>query len=98
MDSNGFTRRIFTLRLASMFPRSAWPAQHLRQQQCVGPKDSSIGGEIVHDCEAIHQEVIFKASRKRVYEASPTRNNSTKSSNSAPPQRPGWSRQANLPK
>jgi uncharacterized protein YndB with AHSA1/START domain len=27
------------------------------------------GDEISHTCEAIHQEVVFKASRKRVYEA-----------------------------
>ncbi len=29
----------------------------------------SVADEISHTCESIHQEVVFKASRKRVYEA-----------------------------
>src|ERR1700683_3253993 len=38
----------------------------------VVPSQSSsagAGGDVSHTAEAIHQEVVFKASRKRVYEA-----------------------------
>ncbi len=69
MDSNGFTRRTFTLRLASMFPALGLAGTTFAAAAMPRTQDSATIDEITHDCEAIHQEVIFKASRKRVYEA-----------------------------
>jgi len=64
MDVNRSTRRDFSLRLAAMLP-------------AVGLAESAFGmsapqadrNGISHTCESIHQEVVFKAARKRVYEA-----------------------------
>lgn len=69
MISNLFTRRDFSLRLVSILPvlgtiRSAFGS--------INPQMNSTGnnlGEISHSAEAIHQEVIFNASPKRVYDA-----------------------------
>lgn len=69
MLSNLFTRRDFSLRLVSVFPalgiaRSAFGSSGAQMNSRV----SSLG-EISHSAEAIHQEVIFNASPKRVYDA-----------------------------
>jgi uncharacterized protein YndB with AHSA1/START domain len=69
MISNLFTRRDVSMRLASFFSRlgvagiAFGAAGSARTAQVAGSK------EISHSGEAIHQEVVFKASRKRVYEA-----------------------------
>jgi uncharacterized protein YndB with AHSA1/START domain len=69
MGSNHFNRRDFSMRLASLFAglgiaRTAFgSAGSARAARVAG------GEEISHTAEAIHQEVVFKASRKRVYEA-----------------------------
>jgi uncharacterized protein YndB with AHSA1/START domain len=67
--SNLFTRRDVSMRLASFFSglgfaRAAFGSTaNAQTAQVAGSK------EISHTGEAIHQEVFFKASRKRVYEA-----------------------------
>jgi len=69
MISTLFNRRDFSLRLAWLFPglgftRSVFGAAG-------GPRAPGLAGdeEVSHQSESIHQEVIFKATRKRVYEA-----------------------------
>lgn len=59
-----FTRRDFSVRMASLFPLFGFATRALGQQP---PLDA--GNGVSHTSEAIHQEMIFKASRKRVYEA-----------------------------
>jgi len=69
MLSNLFTRRDFSVRLAAFFPGLGVAGAvfgstgSLRTARFAGTE------EISHSGEAIHQEVVFKASRKRVYEA-----------------------------
>jgi activator of HSP90 ATPase len=58
------TRRDFPVRLAAMMPLL------VAAERAFGLDDSqSDRNGISHDCERIHQEVVFKATRKRVYEA-----------------------------
>lgn len=69
MIRNLFTRRGFSLRLASLFSGFG-----IAGTVCGSTGTPQAGGfagseEISHSSESIHQEVIFKASRKRVYEA-----------------------------
>ena len=69
MISDLFTRRSFSLRLATFFSGlgiagSAFGTSGLATSAGLAEKD-----EVSHNSEAIHQEVEFKASRKRVYEA-----------------------------
>src|SRR5580704_4330968 len=69
MDSNAITRRNFTLTLASMLPAIGLAGTKLAGAAIPGAQESGAAGEITHTSDAIHQEVIFKASRKKVYEA-----------------------------
>ena len=63
MNSNLFSRRDFSLRLASCFSGLGIA------ETAMGSTGSATNEEISHTAESIHQEVVFKASRKRVYEA-----------------------------
>lgn len=70
MNSNRFSRRDFSVRLASLLPAigvagSAFGSVTIRQV----PLAQAASDEITRTNEAIHQEVIFKAPRKRVYDA-----------------------------
>jgi uncharacterized protein YndB with AHSA1/START domain len=69
MVSNLFTRRDFPVRLASFF--SGLGVVGTAFGSTSGPRmEWSVGSEeISRSGEAIHQEVVFKASRKRVYDA-----------------------------
>jgi uncharacterized protein YndB with AHSA1/START domain len=60
MLGNATTRRQIILGAAGVFGSLA-----------LGPMEAAANAdeEITHTCEAIHQEVVFNASRKRVYEA-----------------------------
>jgi activator of HSP90 ATPase len=61
MNLARYTRRDFSVRLAAALPL-AGSAFGLP-----GPQADRNG--ISHTCESIHQEVVFKATRKRVYDA-----------------------------
>lgn len=66
MESNRCTRRTFVIRLAAL------PSGLSIAGNAFGATDSprAAGGEeISHACEAIHQEIVFKAGRERVYQA-----------------------------
>jgi uncharacterized protein YndB with AHSA1/START domain len=68
MISTTFNRRDFSLGLAAFFSGlglvgTAFASSAPRRGPLAGPD------EVSHAGEAIHQEVIFQASRKRVYEA-----------------------------
>jgi len=69
MISNLFTRRHFSLRLASLF--SGVSVAGMAFASGSGAKSPGLAGkeEVSHNSEGIHQEVEFKASRKRIYEA-----------------------------
>jgi uncharacterized protein YndB with AHSA1/START domain len=69
MRSNLFTRRDFSMRLASIISGLGLAGTSFASTR--SPRTAPFAGseEISHTCEAIHQEVLFKASRKRVYEA-----------------------------
>lgn len=69
MDSSKLTRRTFTVRLASLLPAIGAAGSAFASAAFPHAQESAGTGEITHTNEAIHQEVIFKASRKRVYEA-----------------------------
>ena len=69
MDSNGFARRTFTLRLAAILPALGLAGTKFAAAPIPRAQESTASGEITHANEAIHQEVIFKAPRKKVYEA-----------------------------
>jgi activator of HSP90 ATPase len=66
MTTQLFTRRDFSLRLASLFPALGFATNTL------GSAVAASGGvpdeEISRTAESIHQEVVIKAGRKRVYE------------------------------
>ena len=63
MYSRFVTRRSFSFSLAGVF---AGFGMARRLSAAAAPVTSS---DIAHDAESIHQEVVLKASRKRVYEA-----------------------------
>jgi activator of HSP90 ATPase len=67
MSFHLITRRDFSARLASALPllRVGGAPFAITARALQAPASE----EITHTCEAIHQEVIFKAARKRVYEA-----------------------------
>jgi uncharacterized protein YndB with AHSA1/START domain len=69
MSLNPFTRREFTIRVASLLPTVGIASTKFASIISPGTQKSSATDEITHTCEAIHQEVIFKVPRKRVYEA-----------------------------
>jgi uncharacterized protein YndB with AHSA1/START domain len=64
MISHRYTRRDFSARLFSILPLLGFAERSFGQT--VPP---AANNEVSQTCEAIHQEVLFKASRKRVYEA-----------------------------
>lgn len=77
MNSVLFSRRDFSVRVASLLPAIAAAGTSFGSittgrgtiAQGTLPQAAAAAGEITRTNEAIHQEVIFKASRKRVYEA-----------------------------
>jgi activator of HSP90 ATPase len=64
-----FTRRDFSVRMASLLPMLGVAGSALGSTGSSGAAGFAGGEEVTHTSEAIHQEVVFKASRKRVYEA-----------------------------
>jgi activator of HSP90 ATPase len=68
MTTQLFTRRDFSVRLASIFPTLGIGAAAVLAPAAMKAEDAH-AGEISHTAESIHQEPVFKASRKRVYEA-----------------------------
>lgn len=64
MISNRSTRRDFSARMLSIFPLLGFAARGFAQGE---PPAASNG--VSHSSEAIHQETILRAGRKRVYEA-----------------------------
>jgi len=71
MTSNTLTRRCFSLRLASLCSLFGLAGCSTPLGSGGGSRTSPLPGrdEISHTAEAIHQEVVFNASRKRVYGA-----------------------------
>ncbi len=69
MSSSRFSRRNFAIRLASLLPAIGIGGMRFAPLAFRDAQKSTADDEITHTNEAIHQEVIFKASRKRVYEA-----------------------------
>lgn len=67
MTTQLFSRRNFSLRLASFLPMFGIASTALGSGS--NATEDSPGDAISRTAEAIHQEVVFKASRKRVYEA-----------------------------
>ncbi len=66
MSTRLFTRRDFPVQLASFFPLLGIAAAAL-PPAATAAEDPH--GEISRTAESIHQEPVFKASRKRIYEA-----------------------------
>jgi activator of HSP90 ATPase len=66
MTSNLVTRRQFSARLLSIFTTVGLIA---KASALTATASSPVDNEISRTCECIHQEVVFKASRARVYQA-----------------------------
>jgi uncharacterized protein YndB with AHSA1/START domain len=64
MIAHRYTRRDFSARIVAIFPLLGFIERAFGQAAPSPPNN-----EVSHTCDAIHQEVVFKASRKRVYEA-----------------------------
>jgi len=64
MNRSGQTRRDFSMRLAAVLPAMGMAGNGFGVASLQADRDG-----ISHTCESIHQEVVFKAARKRVYEA-----------------------------
>jgi len=70
MNFNRLTRRDFSVRAATLL--SALGASGTPLGSIVIPRAARAAAEeITHTSDAIHQEVVFKAPRKRVYESPP---------------------------
>ena len=69
MCSSLFTRRDFSVRLATFLSGLGVAGTAFGSTGSPRAAGSAGSEEISHTGEAIHQEVVFKASRKRVYEA-----------------------------
>lgn len=69
MVSNLFSRREFSVRLAAFLSGLGVAGTAFGSTGSLRSARSAGSKEISHTGEAIHQEVVFKASRKRVYEA-----------------------------
>jgi uncharacterized protein YndB with AHSA1/START domain len=69
MITKVFTRRDFSTRLAAFLSGLGIAGTAFGSTGSPRSARSAGSEEISHTCEAIHQEVVFKASRKRVYEA-----------------------------
>jgi activator of HSP90 ATPase len=68
MTTQLFTRRDFSVRLASLFPVLGIAGAGALAPAVTTAEDTH-GGEISRSAESIHQEPVFKASRKQIYEA-----------------------------
>src|ERR1700736_4071638 len=68
MATQLFTRRDFSVRLASLFPTLGIAGAAVLAPSAMTAEDAHIG-EISRTAESIHQEPVFKANRKRIYEA-----------------------------
>lgn len=68
MNFDRVTRREFSVRLGWLVPSLGLAGAAVRLA-AKGPVQAAGAEEITHGNEAIHQEVAFKASRARVYEA-----------------------------
>jgi activator of HSP90 ATPase len=68
MTTRLFTRRDFSVRLASILPTLGIAGTAALASAAVAAQDAH-AGEISRAAESIHQELVFKASRKQVYEA-----------------------------
>src|SRR5271156_677532 len=69
MITNPVTRRNFAVRLPTLLPAIGVAGTTFTSAAFPNAQKSTAADEITHTNEAIHQQVIFKASRKRVYEA-----------------------------
>ena len=69
MITNSSTRRDFPLRLASVFSALGIAGTDLGLTGSAGQGRVAGNEQISHTAESIHQETIFDASRKQVYEA-----------------------------
>ena len=69
MPSIMCTRRDFSARLAAIFPTLALTSPALVIPGRTRTARPAATDEISHSAESIHQEVVFKAPRKRVYDA-----------------------------
>lgn len=65
MTTQFSTRRDFSMRLATFVPVLGIAGTSMASARAA----SAVGARISHTAESIHQEVVFKASPKRVYEA-----------------------------
>src|ERR1700693_4792087 len=63
------TRRNFSLRLASFFPGLSIAGTAFGSSGRAQSAGSAGEEGVLHTAEAIHQEVVFLRSRKRIYEA-----------------------------
>ena len=68
MNPNLVNRRHFTVRLAALLPALGIAGTNFASPAIPRSQKSAGTNEITHTNEAIHQEVIFKAPRKQVYE------------------------------
>ncbi len=69
MNSNHFTRRDFSVRMATLLSGLGMAGVSLPLARSARAAAQAAGSEISHSAESIHQEVALKASRMRVYEA-----------------------------
>lgn len=65
MRTDSLNRRELSLRLLSILPLAGFAAT----AQATGAGPTAADSEISRSCECIHQEVLIKASRARVYQA-----------------------------
>ena len=68
-SANLFSRREFSGRLGSLLSTVAIAGTAFASPRSQTAPGTSNAGEISHTAEAVHQEVVFKASRAQVYEA-----------------------------
>jgi activator of HSP90 ATPase len=69
MITTSFTRRDFSVRLAALVSGLSLAGSAFGHTGIIRSASLDGSDDVSHTCEAIHQEVIFKAERKRVYEA-----------------------------
>jgi hypothetical protein len=69
MTSSVFSRREFSVRVASLVPAVGIAGAAFRFGGSSHAAGTGASEEISRNAEAIHQEVVFKASRKHVYKA-----------------------------
>ena len=69
MISLPFTRREFSVRVAALISGLGLAGSAYGRGGATRVAFFAGGDEVSHTCEAIHQEVTFKAERKRVYQA-----------------------------